>query len=103
MPDRKFFRNEFFTVVECDQCGLGFLNPRPTSAEIQKYYPAQYYGNPPTSSHSRYLQRRFTHEASSLQSLENGKQRRKLLDVGCANGDFPRFMAARGWEVEGVE
>jgi cyclopropane fatty-acyl-phospholipid synthase-like methyltransferase len=25
------------------------------------------------------------------------------LDVGCANGDFPRFMAARGWEVEGVE
>lgn len=103
MPDRKFFRDEFFTVVECDQCGLGFLNPRPTSAEIQKYYPAEYYGNPSTSSHSRYLQRRFTHEASYLKSLENGPRRRKLLDVGCANGDFPRFMAARGWEVEGVE
>src|SRR5262249_55938482 len=26
-----------------------------------------------------------------------------LLDIGCANGDFPRFMAARGWRVEGVE
>lgn len=27
----------------------------------------------------------------------------RLLDVGCANGDFPRFMARRGWDVEGVE
>jgi len=26
-----------------------------------------------------------------------------LLDVGCAEGDFPRFMKARGWIVEGVE
>jgi 2-polyprenyl-3-methyl-5-hydroxy-6-metoxy-1,4-benzoquinol methylase len=26
-----------------------------------------------------------------------------LLDVGCANGDFPRYMAAQGWRVEGVE
>ncbi len=103
MPDRRFFRDEFFTVVECQQCGLGFLNPRPTIAEMQKYYPAEYYDGPPTSSHTRYLLRRFTREASYLKSLENGKPQRKLLDVGCANGDFPRFMAARGWEVEGVE
>ena len=26
-----------------------------------------------------------------------------LLDVGCANGDFPRYMRERGWQVEGVE
>ena len=36
MPDRKFFREEFFTVVECGECGLGFVNPRPTYAEMQK-------------------------------------------------------------------
>jgi len=59
---------------------------------MQKYYPAEYYDGPPTSSHTRYLLRRFTREASYLKSLENGKPRRKLLDVGCANGDFPRFM-----------
>jgi len=82
MPDRRFFRDEFFTVVECQQCGLGFLNPRPTIAEMQKYYPAEYYDGPPTSSHTRYLLRRFTREASYLKSLENGKPRRKLLDVG---------------------
>src|SRR5260370_37627188 len=103
MADRRYFREEFFTVVECDQSGLGFVNPRPTIGEIQKYYPAEYYQKPPTRSHDRYLRRRFTAEASFLKDLENGSGRKKLLDVGCANGDFPRFMAARGWEVEGVE
>jgi len=103
MPDRRYFREEFFTVVECDRCGLGFVNPRPTIAEMQKYYPAEYYQNPPTTNHDRYLTRRFTAQARFLEELEGGSGRRKLLDVGCANGDFPRFMAARGWEVEGVE
>jgi SAM-dependent methyltransferase len=103
MPDRRFFREEFFTVVECDRCGLAFVNPRPDRAEMQKYYPPEYYQDPPTASHGRYLARRFTRQASYLKELESGGARRKLLDVGCANGDFPRFMAARGWEVEGVE
>jgi SAM-dependent methyltransferase len=103
MPDPLFFRNEVFTVVECQECGLGFVNPRPTISEIQKYYPAKYYQGPPTGSHERYLRRRFTAEASYLKALKNGAGRKRLLDVGCANGEFPRFMAMRGWEVEGVE
>jgi SAM-dependent methyltransferase len=103
MPDRLFFPDEFFTVVECDNCSLGFVNPRPTIAEIQKYYPPEYYRTPPTGSHDRYVTRRFTQEASYLYERERPKGRKKLLDVGCANGDFPRFMAARGWDVEGVE
>ncbi|HVH70870.1 MAG TPA: class I SAM-dependent methyltransferase [Candidatus Dormibacteraeota bacterium] len=103
MPDRKFFRQDFFTVVECQQCGLGFVNPRPTLSEIQKYYPAAYYQNSATKSHERYLDRRFSAEADFLKPLENGRERRRLLDVGCGNGEFPRFMMARGWDVEGVE
>ncbi|MGB2640343.1 MAG: class I SAM-dependent methyltransferase [Candidatus Acidiferrum sp.] len=35
--------------------------------------------------------------------METPGRPRKLLDVGCATGDFPRFMIARGWDVEGVE
>lgn len=104
MPDRKFFREDFFTIVECKACGLGFVNPRPTLREIQNYYPAKYYQNPPTKSHERYLDRRFSAEASFLKPLENGEGCKRLLDVGCGNGDFPRFMIARGgWKVEGVE
>jgi SAM-dependent methyltransferase len=103
MPDVKFFPNEFFTVVECNQCGLGFVNPRPSFAEIAKYYPREYYQDEPTESFERYLKRRFTAEARFLHEIENRPGPRKLLDVGCFNGQFPRFMRVRGWNVEGVE
>ena len=103
MPDSRFFREEFFKVVECKRCGLGFVNPRPTIEEIQKYYPAKYFQNLPAKSHDRYLDQRFRAEASYLNAIESRGGSKRLLDVGCANGDFPRFMAARGWEVEGVE
>ncbi|MDO8773264.1 MAG: methyltransferase domain-containing protein [Burkholderiaceae bacterium] len=33
---------EVFTVVRCAQCGLHFTNPRPTPAEIGRYYAAGY-------------------------------------------------------------
>jgi SAM-dependent methyltransferase len=103
MPDRLFFREEFFTVVQCDQCGLAFVNPRPTRSEIQKHYPREYYQSPPPRDFEPYLHRRFSTEASFLKPLEGPGLRPRLLDVGCANGEFPRFMAARGWEVEGLE
>jgi SAM-dependent methyltransferase len=103
IPDRLYFRDEFFTVVECDVCGLGFLNPRPTITEMSKYYPAEYFRNAATKSNARYMQRRFGREANFLKAIENRAGAKRLLDVGCADGAFPRFMVARGWDVEGVE
>jgi len=103
MPDRLFPGDECFTVVECSECGLGFVNPRPTITEIQKYYPAEYFQGSPTRDHDRYLRRRFAAEAKYLEELEKSGGRKRLLDVGCATGEFPEFMAARGWDVEGVE
>lgn len=102
-PDKQFFPDEYFTVVECNQCGLGFVNPRPTFAEMPKYYPREYYQGQPTESFQQYLIRRFTAEARFLREIERRSGPKKLLDVGCWNGNFPRFMRARGWDVEGVE
>ena len=103
MPDRLFFRDEYFSVVECEECGLGFVNPRPTISEIARHYPAEYFQGSPARDYERHLRRRFAAEASYLEELEKKGGRKRLLDVGCATGDFPRFMAKRGWEVEGVE
>lgn len=103
MPDRLFFPKEFFRVVSCDCCGLGFVNPRPTFAEMARHYPPEYYQSPSTASHQRYLARRLRNEAAYLLPLEASGQSPFLLDVGCANGEFPRYMAARGWHAEGVE
>jgi SAM-dependent methyltransferase len=99
IPDAQFHPNEWFTVVECPTCGLGFVNPRPAISEIGTYYPATFYSYFETIDHRK----RYEAEAAYLSDVRNGVTTPRLLDVGCANGDFPRFMAARGWEVEGVE
>src|SRR5207248_3822124 len=44
---------------------------------------------------------RYSIEAKIVEAALGHKGR--LLDVGCANGDFPRYMIRRGWDVEGVE
>lgn len=101
-PDTKYFPEEIFSVVECLNCGLGYVNPRPAFSEISRYYPVdfyEYFDADPTSQAKRYQV-----EASYLRELANPPNgRKRLLDIGCANGDFPRFMIKQGWDVEGVE
>ena len=43
---------ELFTVVRCPDCGLCYLNPRPTTSEIGRYYPDQYFTPPSPRSRS---------------------------------------------------
>jgi SAM-dependent methyltransferase len=97
MPDVHFHRDEWFDTVECTSCGLGFINPRPSFAEMPKYYPPEFYGYFEAESKHEV---RYSREAEFLGPGGNG---RMLLDIGCANGDFPRYMQRRGWHVEGVE
>jgi 2-polyprenyl-3-methyl-5-hydroxy-6-metoxy-1,4-benzoquinol methylase len=102
MPDPHYFPEDIFTVVECQDCGLGFVNPRPTFQEMQKYYPPQYYEEGFVRDRE-YHQKRYAAEAKFLRLAPNPGGQKRLLDVGCANGDFPTFMISQGWAVEGVE
>ena len=88
-----------FRVVRCANCGLGFVNPRPAYDSMKHFYPASFYEYFDTE--HAYHERRYLIEAEIVEQALGRKGR--LLDVGCANGDFPRFMLARGWDVEGVE
>jgi SAM-dependent methyltransferase len=82
-----------WNVVQCTACGLGYLNPRPTSEEIGRYYPQSYYA------HRVAATERYQRQARYLTSATPGR----LLDVGTARGDFLRVMRGRGWEVTGIE
>ena len=42
-PDEFYLRDDWFQVVACKSCGLGFVNPRPTVMAIQRYYPGDYF------------------------------------------------------------
>ena len=98
-PDTLYCKEEWFTVVECNKCGLGFVNPMPGSNEIGKYYPPVFYDY--FENEASYHLRRYQTESEYLSGITT--EDKLLLDIGCANGDFPRFMLSKGWRVEGVE
>lgn len=97
MPDILFHPDEWFSVVECAECGLGFTNPRPTRQEIGRYYPETFFEYFDQDWHEE----RYRREAEYLADISMPGAR--LLDLGCANGDFPRHMRRRGWDIAGVE
>ena len=94
-PNLKYFSGkEIFKIVKCRKCGLGFVNPRPNIEEIQKYYPSSFYDE-----FGEKMKKRYSEQAKYLKDLKPGR----LLDIGCANGDFPLFMKKQGWDVWGTE
>jgi SAM-dependent methyltransferase len=100
-PDERYFREELFTIVECVNCGLGFVSPRPDATEISRFYPPEYYNYDELE--ADYHRRRYDLEARMIASQIENQPGRRLLDIGCANGNFARRMQELGWEVEGVE
>ncbi|MEM3485988.1 MAG: class I SAM-dependent methyltransferase [Candidatus Methanomethyliaceae archaeon] len=98
------FSGSTFHYVGCRECGLIYLNPRPDATEILAYYPASYESYQAlraTKGIELWLQKRaWRILAQFVSQYQTG---RKLLDIGCATGEFLREMRARGFEVQGVE
>lgn len=99
--DEKYFPEESFSVVECLECGLGYVCPRPTVQEMSKYYPSEFYSE---LKHSEINDlERFSRQAEYIATVAVSGGKRRLLDVGSANGAFLKYMHQLGWDVEGVE
>jgi SAM-dependent methyltransferase len=90
-------------VVECQECGCGFVNPRPTEQEISRYYPAEFYSTLRKAALTAKEVKRFSAQAKYVLDAIPATARPRLLDIGCANGDFVEFMQERGLDAEGVE
>lgn len=105
--DRQHWLPGLFTLVQCRNCGLIYLNPRPAGAALAAYYPDDYelYADPsarPASWLAR-LNRRYamTKRASLIE--RHAPARGRVLDIGCATGLFLDALRARGWQTQGVE
>ena len=96
---RSDFRLDVDTVewplVKCRSCGLGYVNPRPVSSAIWRYYPSSFFEN----RDRHVLLRRYELQADYLAGIAPGR----LLDIGCANGDWIQMLKERGWDVAGLE
>lgn len=127
--DRIFGIPGEFNLVQCEECGLLFVNPQPWEKVLKKHYPEAYY-TPRTSQYQEYswLRKRALEEyfgygershssevislfrkmvlwplkvryRNSIPFIPNGC----LLDIGCGNGTELYKLKKMGWETYGVE
>ena len=99
---------EKFQVVECKQCRLMQLAPQPTPADLEKYYPKNYWFAPEGSAVGRLeeLYRRIVlrdHVRFVERALRESQESGPVLDVGCGGGLFLRMLRERGFSGIGAD
>ncbi len=90
-----------FSVVKCNKCGLVYLNPQPDDRYLSQFYVFNYYGNQ-SFFHSIFLFINnfiIGNRAHSILKRKKGK----IIDIGCGDGDFLKFMKDKGWDAYGIE
>lgn len=102
-----------FRVVECQKCGLLYVNPRPSQAEIGNFYPETYSWKETLVTGSfitkwmRNLEKKYRYHllkdevSKLLKFTRNGSG--KVLDVGCGAGDRLDVFRSMGLKTYGVE
>ena len=92
-PDNWLWLNEFeYPVVECVECGLVYVNPRPTFEEMNNFYPSGYHEGRDDASHFERYQYQYEY-VKDLKAIT-------VLDIGCARGDWLDFLQAKRPEME---
>ena len=103
---RTMFEVDGSVIVKCDDCGLVRQATRPLATAA--LYDSDYYATEnPKGGYANYfldsdVNRRTFHDRIHAIERRYGRKGR-LLDVGCALGDFLMEAKDAGWDVEGVE
>jgi len=105
-------RPDGMRVVECITCGLAYLNPRPNRKYIRELYRDEYFRMTAENriGYHNYSDDtlRPSHEAAAANKLDitsahaviGGK---RVLEVGCATGEFCHALRRRGAMAVGID
>jgi SAM-dependent methyltransferase len=99
---RRFLASAPQDIVRCRGCGLIYVNPRPRQDEVRNFFGEHYIPD------EEMLTREFgAWRATALKReadlVKRFKARGRILDVGCAGGQFLTHFVNDGWECHGVE
>ncbi len=103
-----------FNICRCRNCGLLYVNPRPSAEDITKVYDRSYFSNgedcPDRGYYGYYAYEESEEQIKDtfrprLDRIESilGAGRGKLLDIGCAMGFFMSVAEERGWRAHGTD
>lgn len=95
LPENQVFDGRL-RIVECQVCGLRYLNPMPDPRDLGQIYSYDVYED--STNHNPVLQQ-FFHATLVRQC----PQLRRVLEIGCGTGEFLAFLESKGLEVAGVE
>ena len=97
-------------VVQCNDCGLSFLNPRPTDNLVSVLYNSDYFSSESTVGFDSYFSddvRQNMLRASRKRLavlLENANfVSGDMLEIGCATGEFCHTLHERGVNATGID
>jgi len=100
------FTKEGETYVRCRACGLVYLDPQPSDAQLEIIYGADYYkpwGISEDAAGVERLKKLTFRSLFARLGARTGIREGPLLDVGCATGFLLEEARARGFDPYGVE
>jgi len=106
LPHRRgLFARDEWEIVQCRQCGLIYLNPRPGPNSLAEFYAFEnpddrFYAQEWFIEHAEIQQSTWQRLLRSLQVYCSSGT---LLDVGCGAGSFLEISQKAGFEVTGQE
>lgn len=99
---------DVFAAMQCETCGLVYLNPRPSVAEFERIYPPSYHAFDFSEKDYGFVFKvRSRLEANRLLTFcKDLPDDAKILDVGCGDGFHLRLLRDYGnknWTLEGLD
>ncbi len=101
--------NGEFDIVKCQNCGLVYINPRPTKSEIFEFYQdyTLHKYRVKDAKGNKDLFGRIYNSIANNSSFNpfrlKGKVKSCVLDIGCGIGYYLKKLKDEGWETYGVE
>jgi SAM-dependent methyltransferase len=89
-------------IVQCKQCGLVYVNPRLSEDEISKFF-AENYITDTNMFEMEFGQWRIPTLSREAELVKINKNSGKILDIGCAGGEFLSYFPANIWERHGID
>jgi len=97
---------DIYSIRKCKNCNAYFLSPQPTSEQLKKAYDTSYYGEKEEKFNSPFIEKVLDYFRSSRARRVSKylKTNSKVLDIGCGNGRFLKYLLRFGtFELFGTE